>query len=461
MNKEVYKYFKEISDIPRGTYNIDEISNYLVSFAKKRDLEVYQDEVKNVIIKKKASKGYENKESVILQAHMDMVCQKEADSNHDFLKDPITIIEKDGFLTADKTTLGADNGIGVAMILAILDSSISLPKIEALITVNEEIGMEGALNIDMNLFDSNMLINIDSEDEGILTAGCAGGVGLEVFYKGNKEKKKGNILDISLSNLKGGHSGVDINKNRVNAIKCVFKFIKDIKGNIVSVNAGKVDNAIPDSINLKYMLDENIDIDTIKDNITSYLNDNKEENAIVNIKTYEDEVEVLSDSKDIISYVNECINGVISYEEGLDDMVRTSLNLGVIETDDDKILFKHLIRSSSDEEKEDVVNNIKASASKINAIVKEVNPYSGWEFKKDSKLRERMSKIYKDMFNKDLIINTIHAGLECGMFVSKKPTLDCVSIGPNVYDVHTPNERLDIESTNRTYEYIINILQEI
>ena len=459
MNENVYKYFKEISSIPRGTYNIDKISNYLVSFAKDRNLEVYQDKVKNVIIKKKASMGYENKESVILQAHMDMVCQKEEGSNHDFLKDPIEILEEDAFLTANKTTLGADDGIGVAMILSMLDSDISLPKIEALITVNEEIGMEGAQNIDMNKFSSNMLINIDSEDEGILTAGCAGGVGLEVTYTGNRIKKSGTILDISLSNLKGGHSGVDINKNRINAIKCLFSFTKDIKGNLVSANAGKVDNAIPDSINLKYMTND-VNVDDLKNKIEDYV---KKENGVVVINTFEDEASVFDDdsTNDIINYINDSINGVISYEEGLDDMVKTSLNLGVINAENDKVLIKHLVRSSSNKEKEDVVNKIRNLAKSINAKISEVNPYSGWEFKEYSKLRNHMSKIYKEMFNKDLIINTIHAGLECGMFVQKKPTLDCVSIGPTMYDVHTPNERLDIESVNRTYDYLVKVINSL
>lgn len=464
MNELVYKYFKEISNIPRETYHIDAISNYLVNFAKERNLEVYQDETLNVIIKKDASIGYESHEPVIIQAHMDMVCQKTKDSNHDFSVDPIEIIEDNGFLKANQTTLGADNGIGMAMALSLLESDLNHPKLEVLFTVNEEVGMEGAINLDINLLSGNKLINIDSEDEGILTAGCAGGVRVDVNYTGELIAKDGYLYTLNISNLIGGHSGIDINKNRVNAIKCIGEFLSKINNfYLKSINGGKVDNAICDDCTIEFLLEDQFDTSNLVSLITEYLHNRGESNSIVTLDELKTTVDVFTskDTTNIMNYIYNSRNGVTSYEDGLDDLVKTSLNFGVISTSNNIINFKHSVRSSDDNDRDEIVNMIKDNALSINATVQLKNPYSGWKYRDNSELRNLLEKIYKEMFDKELIINVVHAGLECGIFVGKRSTLDCVSIGPNIYGAHTPEERVEIESVNRTYNYLVKILEEL
>ena len=464
MNELVYKYFKEISNIPRETYHIEKISNYLVDFAKERDLYVEQDSEKNVIIKKDASPDYTNHEPIIIQAHMDMVCQKTNDSNHDFSIDPIEIIEEEGYLKANKTTLGADNGIGIAMALSILDSDLKHPKLEVIFTVNEEVGMEGAINLDFTKLEANRLINIDSEDEGILTAGCAGGVRVEVTYNGELISKEGYLYTLDISNLLGGHSGVDIDKNRVNAIKCIGEFLSKINNfYLVSISGGKVDNVICDQCTIKFLLEDSFDYNALVTSINDYLKSRGENKSLVSIieeKTTLEEFS-LDSTNNIINYIYNSKNGVISYEEGLDDLVKTSLNFGTISTEKNIIKMKHSVRSSNDFERDEIVQMIKDNAASINAQIELKNPYSGWKYNENSSLRTLLEKIYKDMFDKELIINVVHAGLECGIFVGKRKNLDCVSIGPNIYGAHTPEEKVEIESVNRTYNYLIKILENL
>ena len=464
MNELIYKYFKEISKIPRETYHIDEISDYLVNFAKERGLEVIQDDTKNVIIKKDASEGYIDHEPIIIQGHMDMVCQKTKDSNHDFSTDEIEIIEEKGYLKANKTTLGADNGIGMAMALSILDSDLKHPKIEAVFTVNEEVGMEGASNLDFNNLESKRLINIDSEDEGILTAGCAGGIRVEVTYQGELISKTGYLYTLSVTNLFGGHSGIDIDKNRVNAIKCIGEFLSKINNfYLASINGGKVDNAICDDCTIKFLLEDYFEFTNLIDSINEYLKSRGEVNSIVTIEEEKTTTDVftLEDTKNIINYIYNSRNGVTSYEDGLDDLVKTSLNFGVVSTDNNTIHIKHSVRSSSDIERDEIVEMINNNATSINALVETKNPYSGWKYNENSPLRSLLEKIYKEMYEEDLTINVVHAGLECGIFVGKRNNLDCVSIGPTILGAHTPEEKVDIESINRTYEYLIKILENL
>ncbi len=464
MNELIYKYFKEISKIPRETYHIDEISNYLVNFAKEKGLEVIQDDTKNVIIKKEASEGYIDHDPIIIQGHMDMVCQKTKDSNHDFSTDGIELIEENGYLKANKTTLGADNGIGMAMTLALLDSDLKHPKIEAVFTVNEEVGMEGATNLDFNNLKAKRLINIDSEDEGILTAGCAGGIRVEVTYQGELISKEGYLYTLNITNLLGGHSGIDINKNRVNAIKCIGEFFSTINNfYLVSINGGKVDNAICDDCTIKFLLEDYFEFNSLVDSLNEYLQSRGEINSLVTIEEEKTTANTfrLEDTNNIINYIYNSRNGVIAYEEGLDDLVKTSLNFGVISTDNNIIHIKHSVRSSSDVERDEVVDMIKSNANSINASVETKNPYSGWKYNEKSSLRSLLERLYKEMYDEDLVINVVHAGLECGIFLGKRNDLDCVSIGPTILGAHTPEEKVEIESVNRTYEYLIKILENL
>lgn len=459
MKEDVYYFFKEISKIPRETYHIEAISNYLVEFAKERNLEVYQDEALNVVIKKDASSGYEDREAIILQAHMDMVCQKNKDSNHDFSKDEIEIIEKDGFLCANGTTLGADDGIGMAMILAILAGNYKHPKIEALFTVNEEVGMDGAYQFDMSMLDSNRLINIDSEEEGILTAGCAGGVQLKVLFEGEREKRKGNIITIHLFGLLGGHSGVDIDKGRINAVKYIMNYIDD-DYYLISIDGGEVDNAICNDVTVR-LLSEKEFIDSHE--ILKSLKKLGEKKVRVNIVITVGEEFVFNSesSRKVFGYLREVPNGVVSYEEEINDKVCTSLNLGIIKTINDKVIIKHLIRSSKEKEKKKLLDTIYKLGNSVEASISIENQFPGWEYRKESELRTYLEKKYLEMFDKKLEIDVTHAGLECGILVNKKNDLDCVSIGPNVLDAHTIKERVEIESVNHIFLYLIELLKSM
>ena len=464
MNELVYKYFKEISQIPRETYHTEEISNYLVSCGQRLNLEVIQDELGNVIIKKEASEGYFDHEPIIIQGHMDMVCQKTKDSSHDFTTDPIEIIEENGYLKANQTTLGADDGIGIAIALALLESDSKHPKIEALFTVNEEVGMEGAIGLDFHHLEGNRLINVDSEDEGILTAGCAGGVRVDVTYTGIKEYREGYLYTLTISNLLGGHSGVDIDKNHVNAIKCIGDFLSKIEGySLVSIDGGKVDNAICDECTIRILFDEKYDYQELIHSMENYLKQNEEAQGIVSImeEYVTGQVFCKDDTLNIIQYISQSKNGVIAYEENLDSLVKTSLNFGVIKTKDNMVYMSHSVRSSNDEERDKVVQMIIENANSIHALFELKNPYSGWKYNDHSILRGVFEEVYQEMFHKDLIINVVHAGLECGVFIGKRKTLDCVSIGPTILGVHTPEERVEIDSVNRTYDYLVAILEKL
>ncbi|MBR2677943.1 MAG: M20/M25/M40 family metallo-hydrolase, partial [Bacilli bacterium] len=331
-------------------------------------------------------------------------------------------------------------------------------------TVNEEVGMEGAINLDINLLSGNKLINIDSEDEGILTAGCAGGVRVDVNYTGELISKDGYLYTLNISNLIGGHSGIDINKNRVNAIKCIGEFFSKINNfYLKSINGGKVDNAICDDCTIEFLLEDQFDTSNLVSLITEYLHNRGESNSIITLDELKTTVDVFTskDTTNIMNYIYNSRNGVTSYEDGLDDLVKTSLNFGVISTSNNIINFKHSVRSSDDNDRDEIVNMIKDNALSINATVQLKNPYSGWKYSDNSELRNLLEKIYKEMFDKELIINVVHAGLECGIFVGKRSTLDCVSIGPNIYGAHTPEEKVEIESVNRTYNYLVKILEEL
>ena len=392
--ENVLYYFKEICKIPRETYHVEKIANYLIEFAKENNLEYHTDNYHNVIIIKEAAKGYEKVPSIILQAHIDMVCQKKEDVKHDFRTDPIEVIEENGFLTANNTTLGADDGIGMAMILSILSSKEKHGKIEALFTADEEVGMDGAMNLNTEYLHSNYLINLDSEDEGILTAGCAGGVRLEVTLPIERYEKVGKTLTITISNLKGGHSGVDINKQRVNAITFIGKILNNEECDLIEINGGKVDNAIPDNISIKVLVNNNYNSDKLLSIIKESLLKNNELSA--NTKLIEEnntKVKVIFNSKDYLNYLSNIPNGVISYEENLDNMVKTSTNLGTIKTTNNKLLIKHLLRSSNNNEQINLVKRITKEVLLKGEVIESSN-YPGWQYDNNSKLR----KLFENFF---------------------------------------------------------------
>ena len=469
--ERVFYHFEEISKIPRESYHEKAISDYLVEFGKKLNLETYQDKYYNVVLRRKATPGYENAPGIVIQGHMDMVCEKESDSNHDFRKDPIDLIVDGNRLRANKTTLGGDNGIAIAMGMAILeDESIKCGTIELLATTSEEIDLNGALSLEPNVLKGKMLINIDSEDEGVITVGSAGGVEIDILLPTEKETLTDvNLYTLSLEKLQGGHSGVEINQKRGNSNKILAEVLHNLKTltdySLVEVFGGSKDNAIPRSG--KVVLASSKDI---KDIITKVADEVKAkyvsfepEMSFTLEATTAREVSVLS-KKTLDSYIKtieEIPTGVNTWMKEYPEIVESSDNLAIVKTLDENINIIVSLRSSDPE----VLNELK---DKIASILKENNAsfefsagYPEWKFRAESKLREKALEVYKKLYNKDMKVEVIHAGLECGAISQNYPDIDFISVGPNLRDVHTPSEYLEIDSTERVYNYVVELINSL
>lgn len=459
--QRLFYYFKKLMDIPRPSFHEKEVSDFLVKTGKELNLETYQDEHLNVILKRKASKGYENAPKVILQGHMDMVASKTDDSDHDFLKDPIKPILDGKYLTADKTTLGADNGIAVAMGLSLLeDENYEGPQIELLVTTEEETSMAGALNLADNVLEGEYLINIDSEEEGVLTVGSAGGITFFISEKIGKEDEKDGY-EIKASGLLGGHSGMDINDNRGNAIK-VFASILDKLNSDITIGefkSGSLDNIIPSSGSVKVYGAKIEELEEAKKKALEEYKDVKGELKIdiskASGKSYSKEL-----SEKIIKMIKNVACGTNTMmKDGI--TVESSDNLALIKEEDGFIKSEISLRSSENHVLEELSDRIKKTLEdlKINYTIDSI--YPGWEYKEDSKLRPLAQKVYKEFEGKEFDTIVIHAGLECGAFYEKYPNLDIISIGPNISGAHSPEEKVEIESVQRVYDYIKELLKEI
>lgn len=463
--KEVFHWFGEISKIPRESGNEQEISDFLVDFAKERNLEYWQDDVLNVFIKKKASPGYEDYPLVLIQGHMDMVAVKEDGSDHDFEKDPIKLLVDGDWLTADGTTLGADDGMAVAFALAILDNDeIEHGPISALITTGEETSMVGVNNLDTDKLENpKYLLNIDSEEDGILTVGCAGGMDIEFTFDKEYEKADGDFIEIELKNFQGGHSGMEIDKYRLNAIKGLFRMIDRLDDvRIAEVSGGVKRNAIPSQskaiIEVKN-LDE--DLKTLKEVKEEILHEYKDSdpNGEIRVEKTEKKDEVLSSdlSKRMTDAVLAVSDGVVKKYKG---SLVTSSNLGLIDQDDDKITFVVLARSEVTSAKRARRDQIKKQVEAYGASLHCHNEYPGWE-REDSPLLEKMTETWKDLFNKAPEVLTTHGGLECGLLKQDLKDTQMVSFGPEIEGAHSPEERVHIESTQNNYKFLLELLKRL
>lgn len=469
--KKVFQYFEELSGIPHGTFNTKEISDYLVAFAKEHSLEYHQDEANNVIIYKPGTAGYENSEPVIIQGHIDMVCEKRPGSNHDFKKDPLQLFVEDGYVKAKDTTLGADDGIAVAMTMALLDSTdVAHPPIEAFFTVDEEVGMGGANAADLSLLKGHKLINIDSEEEGYLTTGCAGGVRISSILELHREEKTGTVAMIKIHGLTGGHSGAEIHEQRGNAHKMMGRLLNGLLGmvdfRLVEVGGGSADNVIAMEDTARILLKKE-DVAKVSDFV-------KEMKTIFDDEFMGDEPNLQVDFADegekkasvmtkeetekVVRYLVAVMNGVQSFSRKLEGLVQTSLNMGRVACSEKEVTFYHMIRSSVNTEKDEIRARVEALAALVGARTEIDSEYPAWEYRPESELRKVMEEEYEKMYKEKPVVLAIHAGLECGLFLGKRPDFDCVSIGPNMFDVHSFNERLEIKSTERTYEYLKNVL---
>lgn len=469
--QKVFYFFEELCKIPHGTFDIKRISDYCKAFAEERNLDVIQDEVDNIIIRKPGTPGYENSEPVILQGHLDMVCEKTPDSDHDFTSDPLKLFVEDGLVGAKDTTLGADNAIAVAMVMALLDSDdIPHPPIEAVLTADEETGMGGATAIDLSVLKGRKLINIDSEEEGILTTGCAGGIAFVAELPVAREEKKGDLVTFEIGNLLGGHSGMEIHKQRGNAHKMMGRLLEHVSRgtevSLVSISGGTKDNVIAMEDTAEILVAEGDgekaakaaeELKAVWDN--EFMGD--EPNYTVTARVSAGETKKVCSREDtdkVIAYLTLVPNGVQGFSRKLEGLVETSLNLGYIQTEDACIRMAHMIRSSVESQKQMVRIQLEQLGKLTGARTKVISEYPAWQYDPDSKLRNVMENIYEDMYGKAPAVFAVHAGLECGMFIGKKPDLDCVSMGPNLQDVHSFDERLDIASTERTWNYLKNIL---
>lgn len=459
--ERIFYYFTELAKIPRGSGNMQKISEYCVQFAKEHLLEYYTDNSFNVVIKKKASKNYENHSAVILQGHLDMVCEKESTSKIDFLTDPICMLTDGEFLFADSTTLGADNGIAVAMMLSILeDNSLEHPPIEAVFTTDEETGMYGALDLDTSVLNARSLINIDSEEQGVLTAGCAGGITGKAHFELETTKINNPCYKISVGGLLGGHSGIDIDKNRLNANKVMGKILNSLADefNLISICGGDKDNAIARNcvavISCKNNPSQQIKKLNIKTDVETPIITVDRTDVVNTAATY-------LESKKIANMLFDAPNGVIKYSTNVQGLVQTSLNMGVIRTSENTLSVTFSLRSSKKKELDNLQNQITDLATRNGGKIDFGGGYPAWEYKENSPLRDTLCNTYEKMYGQKMKVDIIHAGLECGLLSEKINGLDAVSIGPNIYDVHTPNERLDIASAKSTYEYLCEVLKNL
>lgn len=475
--KEVFYYFEEISKIPRGSGNEKEISDYLFSFGRKLGLETIQDSALNIIIKKPATEGYENAPTVIIQGHMDMVCEKNNDTVHDFEKDPIKLRIDGDNIFATGTTLGADNGIAVAYAMAILSSNeIPHPALEVLITTDEETGMGGAMAIDRKNLDGKILLNIDSEEEGYLLVSCAGGVRANIASEIMWEHAncEDTLLELSIRGLKGGHSGMEIDKERGNSNKLMGRVLMDLLScedfRLVSLNGGSKDNAIPREIDALISVSSS-KVELIRERVealdNTFKNELKSQDPDVSLEAKEledkfDRVFSKKSTKKAVEILYLIPNGINTRSVAIKDLVESSLNLGVVKTTETHVEFHSAIRSSVGSLKEDMIKKIKTIAALVGAEVTTAGGYPEWQYQEDSKIRQICQKVHKEMTGEEAKVIAIHAGLECGLFKEKLgEDVDMISFGPNLYDVHTPNEHMSISSVKNLWDYLLRVLKEI
>jgi len=474
---EAFKYFKELNRIPRGSGNEKAISDWLVNFAKERNLKVIQDEAMNVIIKKPGTKGYENAPTVILQGHMDMVCEKITEVEHDFKKDPIEFIIEGDFVRANGTTLGGDNGIAVAFGLAVLASTdIPHPPIELLVTTEEETGMGGAQALDPKNLEGRTLINMDSEEEGKILVSCAGGVREKIKLPITWEAADNKLINckISVKGLIGGHSGMEINKERGNAIKLLGRFLMDLKNasnyKINSINGGAQNNAIPREAHAVILFSEEEKaavLEKISQWDSIFRNELSGIDPDVNLfmeilDSKVDKVFTESTSVKAAQMLVLIHNGIKTMSMSIPGLVQSSTNIGVITTSEENVVLDSAVRSSVKTLKTAICDEGVALAVLAGASIEFASDYPEWQYNPDSEIRNVFMNVYNGMFGKMPEIAAIHAGLECGLFSDKfGGKIDLISFGPNLYDVHTPKEHLSISSTERMWDFLTAVLKEL
>ena len=468
----VFKIFEDLCSIPHGSGNEKGIADYIEAYANERGLFVLRDKTGNVFVRKNATAGYEETPAILLQGHMDMVCEKNADSDHDFLTDPLKLSVKDGCIWADGTTLGADNGIAVAMMLALLDTD-KHPTIELIFTVEEETGLFGAQGFDCSVVTAKRMINLDSEEDDQITAGCAGGNRSEITFEFKKIPAGENdlFLNVSVTGLSGGHSGAEIHLGKTNANVLMGRLLsaayKAGKFNIASIYGGGKDNAIARECfaTLRFADEETLNAAKkviISESIQVRKEINKDDKGLsvgigkaVACDYINDEI-----TEKIIAFMTTVRTEVLKMSNQIKGLVEYSRNLGVIVMGDSSVRFIISTRSSLESQLDMSIREMDALAKLVGADCRHYARYPGWEYEPASLLREQYIEKFKFLFGKEPTVGVIHAGLECGILSSKMPGIDIISIGPNMFDIHSPNEHLDIASTERVWTAVLAVISD-
>lgn len=472
--QNVFYYFEEICRIPHGSGNTRQISDYLKAFADEHDLYCRQDELNNIVMIKEASNGYEDHAPVLLQGHMDMVAVKDADCTLDMTKDGLQLEILGDRLSAKGTSLGGDDGIAVAFGLALLaGEEYRHPRIELILTVDEEVGMEGATGLCVDDLTAKRMINLDQEEEKMFIVGCAGGARIDIRKKTETEQVQGLLCKLKISGLQGGHSGQEINKERGNAICLMGRLLAALQEKtpvyLKEVNGGTADNAIPNEVCAEIV------VTGWTEDIAAFMEEKfcglkaefagKEDGLSCELQIGAEGASIQvcnrKDSEQWIHLLNVIPHGVIANSVKMKGLVETSLNPGIMNVSAAEGMVSTSVRSSNTAAKEALINQLKSLAALCDATVGIRGDYPGWDYDPDSPLREKMVTIYEEMYGVKPQIEAIHAGLECGIFQSKIPGLDCVSIGPDMQDIHTTRETLSIPSVQRVWKFLLKVLESL
>lgn len=469
--EKVFEYFENISAIPRGSGNTEQISAYCADLAERKGLKYIKDELGNVVIFKPASKGMEGSEPVIIQGHLDMVCEKVHGSTHDFKKDGLKLIVEDDIVRADGTTLGGDDGIAVAMALALIDSDdLKHPALEVVLTVDEEVGMDGAVGIDTSVLSGRRMINIDSEAEGYLWASCAGGKRVDILLPSKMIPNTAPTYKIVIDGLHGGHSGEEIHHGYANSSNLMGELLAEMlkvgSFNVATIAGGTMDNAITRESACRICTG---DIAPFAACAERFLADTKKKYAGVDdgICITVKEVDKVGECFDsdstaaLAGLLSSFPSGVVKMSSEIEGLVQTSLNLGILRRKGDCTEFGFAVRSNKNNERDELCERIINIGKEYGATATTHGEYPAWEFKKTSTMRDTMVEVFRELFDKELVVTAVHAGLECAVFSGKMKDLDCVSIGPDMNGIHSPEERLSISSTERTWNFLVKTLERL
>lgn len=471
--KIVFQYFEEISKIPHGSRNMKQISDYCVSLAKEHDLGYIQDQWYNVIIKKNGTKGYEDAPPIIIQGHLDMVCEKGNESTIDFEKDGLDLRIEGDYVYAFDTSLGGDDGIAVAYALALLTSeNIEHPPLEVILTVDEEIGLLGASKIDVSMIKGKRLLNIDSEEEGIFLTSCAGGAVVLCKLPVAYTAAQGTVCELKVSGLQGGHSGMEIDKKRGNSNIIMGRILHQLKNQIpfaiITLQGGLKDNAIPRETVAEILIDAN-NMNQIHSCIQKYdeilKNEFKTSDANITvceyIKEYGEHKVLTPKTQELVLFLLRNVpNGIQEMSADIKGLVETSLNAGILKLGQETFDLHLNVRSSVESAKDEIVEKLNYLTEFLGGETEVYGAFPAWEYHKESPLRNLIKEVYFEQYKKDPLFEAIHAGLECGILSNKIDDLDCVSFGPNIEGIHTTQERLSISSTKRVWDFLLELLKK-